>query len=103
MSLGPEFFEARERKLLALLAQGHVDLDDFMQANAMDWQELLAAGLVKPKLIQSTGDLVAFEPTVAGHYYLRHYKDVDLLVVRAGRAAVLLSCCRTGLPSAAGR
>ena len=30
MSLGPEFFEARERKLLALRAQGHMDLDDFM-------------------------------------------------------------------------
>ena len=94
MSLGPEAFEARERKLAALHAQGHTDLEDFMRANAMEWKVLLDAGLVRHKPVQSTGDFVSYDPTVAGHYYLRHYKSEDILVVRAGRGGVLLSCCR---------
>jgi hypothetical protein len=96
MCLTEEFFEARGNKLDELAVDGHVDVELFMKVCDLDWGDLVAAGLVRSKRLQSTADLLAFEPTPGGRQYLKAYKAEDVLVVLRGKGALLLACCKNG-------
>ncbi len=95
MCLTLEFFEARANRLEELAADGHADIELFMKVCGLSWPDLEAAGLVRLKPVQSTGDLLTYEPTAAGRPYLKAYKAEDILVVRCGQGALLLACCQT--------
>lgn len=65
-----------------------------MKVCGLTWEHLLAAGLVRHKPLQSTADLLAYEPTAAGRRYLKAYRHEDILVVRCAQGAHLLAHCQ---------
>ena len=94
MSVTEKFFQAHAERLGALEAKGHLDIERFMAVCGLSWRHLVAAGLVQRKALQSTADLLAYEPTAAGRPYLLADKRLDIVVVRRGKGAQLLAGCQ---------
>ncbi|MDT0634848.1 hypothetical protein [Spectribacter hydrogenoxidans] len=86
MCLEPEFFEARARYIERCVAHGEQTLEDWLETTGWMHDDLVQAGLLAPREIASTADLIDHRLTAAGRRYLRSPRGYEVLLVRAGRA-----------------
>jgi len=84
-----EFFEKRESKVDEYRAKGYVPLDEVLQKNNISVQQLLDAGLLQMKTIQSTADLLDYQVTEKGKYCLKELKRMELILVAESKLVQL--------------
>lgn len=95
MSLTKEWFTERATRIDHLAHdQGHVELETFMRACGLSWEDLVAAGLLRHKQIRSTAELLAYEPTAKGAKWLLREKTYDILMVKKGKGLALVDAVR---------
>lgn len=75
------FFEKREKKLDEYRANGYLELEDVLQQTGINIEQLIKAGLLKMKEIQSTADLLDYQVTEKGRAYFKELKRMQLIVV----------------------
>lgn len=71
-----EFFAERENKLDEYRAKGYLPLDEVMRQNNISVQQLIDAGLLQMKTIQSTGDLLDYQVTEKGKDCLKELRNL---------------------------
>lgn len=76
-----EFFKQRQNRLDEYRAKGYRLLEEFMQENNISLEQLIDAGLLQMKTIQSTADVLDYEITEKGRVYLKELKQMQLIFI----------------------
>jgi hypothetical protein len=94
MCLTFAYVQARSAKYEALAMKGCVDIENVMQEHDLQWPDLERVGLVEPKPIQSTAQMLKYQPSAEGRQYLIFHSTYDVLVVKKGKTHALLATAR---------
>ena len=90
-----EFFKQRQNRLDEYRAKGYRLLEEFMQENNISLEQLIDAGLLQMKTIQSTADVLDYEITKKGHDYFKELKQMQVILVRPNMIGELSAYCAT--------
>ena len=81
MSLTEEFFIQRDQKLNALIQSGYTDIGSLEEQTGITIDQLIQAGYLSYRELQSTADLYKFSVTQLGQPFLKEIKSSELILV----------------------
>lgn len=94
MSLTFAYAQARSALYEALAAKGCMDVEKVLEQHGLQWPDLESSGLLEQKPLQSTAEMLEYQPTAAGRKLLTYYSSYDVMVVKEGKVQALLAAVR---------